>query len=82
MSKQLTLFGRLATGQQRPGYFVHKNPSNRYEKFVERYFRRQRFSGRTKQQIVAEAQRLWKEKYSKDDEALKDFEKLIPGVAG
>ena len=28
---------------------------------------------------MTEAQRLWKEKYSKDNEALKDFEKLILG---
>lgn len=44
----------------RPGYFIYNDPSNDYEHFIERYYHRNRQSGKVKQTVPKEAQAEWK----------------------
>lgn len=62
MTKQLTLTGYVLqeSSQFRPGYFIYNDPSNNYEHFIERYYRRNRQSGKEKQAVLREAQVEWK----------------------
>ena len=62
MTKQLTLTGYVLqeSSQFRPGYFIYNDPSNDYEHFIERYYRRNRQSGKEKQAVLREAQVEWK----------------------
>lgn len=46
---------------------------------MERFYRRKKACGKSKQQIVSEAQQVWKETYSTDDKALLKFEELLSG---
>ena len=40
MSKQLTLFGTSAKDNKRAGNLIYKDPKSKYEKFIERFVRR------------------------------------------
>ena len=63
MTKQLTLTGYVLqeSSQFRPGYFIYNDPSNDYEHFIERYYRRtDRQSGKEKQAVLRETQVEWK----------------------
>ena len=62
MTKQLTLTGFVLqeSSQFRPGYFIYNDPSNDYEHFIERFYRRNRQSGKQKQAVLKEAQVEWK----------------------
>ena len=63
MTKQLTLTGYVVQESPqfyRPGYFIYNDPSNDYEHFIERYYRRNRLSGIVKQTVLKEAQAEWK----------------------
>ena len=76
MAKQLTLFGTFARQESDKNNYVYKYPAGQYQCFIERYFQRNRKSGRTKQIIVTEAQDLWKRASEKEKQA---FEALLPG---
>ena len=74
MAKQLTLFGSVARSDSADkNSSIYKNPVGSYQCFIERYYQRNRKSGKTRQQIVTEAQALWK---ISDDAAKKSFETL------
>ena len=76
MAKQLTLFGTFARQESDKNNYVYKYPAEKYQCFIERYFQRNRKSGRTKQIIVTEAQDMWKRASEKEKQA---FEALLPG---
>ena len=40
MSKQLILFGTSAKDNKRAGKLIYKDPKSKYEKFIERFVRR------------------------------------------
>ena len=63
MNQQLTLFGTRAVSKD--SYVVYRNPTGEYESFIERYcLRARRDRGYiTNQNIVAEAQSMWKNVY-------------------
>ena len=74
MSKQPTLFGRVA----KPDYRKSKNsvyptPSNDYERFVENYFQRNRHAMKSKGCILKDAQQEWKTSYTKDLTSLSKY---------
>ena len=77
MAKQLTLFGTFARQESDKNNYVYKYPAEKYQCFIERYFQRNRKSGRTKQIIVTEAQDMWKRASEKEKQA---FEALLPGA--
>ena len=78
MAKRLTLFGSFARSNpaNTEKSYIYKSPVSRYECFVERYFQRNRKTGKSWQQIVTEAQELWKDS---DEGAKKKSETLLPG---
>lgn len=76
MAKQLTLFGNVAPKEIDKKNYVYKSPVGRYQCFVERFFQRNKKSGRPKQALVTEAQDLWKKQ---SEEEKQSFEALLPG---
>ena len=78
MAKRLTLFGSFVRSDptNTEKSYIYKRPFSRYECFVERYFQRNRKTGKSRQQIVTGAQELWK---SSDEAAKKKFETLFSG---
>ena len=52
MAKQLTLFGKVVPSTKAG---VYAQPSNNYEKFVERYFQRNRSLGRSRGDVLKAA---------------------------
>ena len=56
----MTGFVLQESSQFRPGYFIYNDPSNDYEHFIERFYRRNRQSGKQKQAVLKEAQVEWK----------------------
>ena len=57
MAKQLTLFGKVVPSTKAG---VYAQPSTNYEKFVERYFQRNRSLGRSRGDVLKAAQSEWK----------------------
>ena len=58
MAKQLTLFGKVVPSS------VYAQPSTNNEKFVERYFQRNRSLGRSRGDVLKAAQSEWKGVYT------------------
>ena len=63
MSKQLTLFGTSAKDNKRAGNLINKDPKSKYEKFIERFVRRNKGQA-SRESVVRSAQEKWKELYS------------------
>ena len=59
MSKQLTLFGTSAKDNKRAGNLIYKDPKSKYEKFIERFVRRNKGQA-PRESVVRSAQEKWK----------------------
>ena len=69
MAKQLNLFGKVVASSSH----IYMNPISPYEKFIEYYYQRHCNTTTCKADIVKEAQKEWKLKFSKDKGALDAF---------
>ena len=59
MSKQLTLFGTSAKDNKRAGNLINKDPKSKYEKFIERFVRRNKAQA-PRESVVRSPQEKWK----------------------
>ena len=73
MSKQLTLFGRVAKPESKSKSSVYVMPSNDYEHYVERYYQRNRYRGKSKGCILKDVQQEWKSTYVKNPTLLSEY---------
>ena len=74
-----TLFGKREEKKFEEEHLVHKNPKNDYEKFIERYCRRNlKGSGLTEETSVKRGQKEWKKNVS-DNNLLSSYLNLLPG---
>ena len=71
MSKQLTLFGTSAKDNKRAGNLIYKDPKSKYEKFIERFVRRNKGQA-SRESVVRSAQEKWKE-LRKDSAAVETY---------
>ena len=71
MSKQLTLFGTSAKDNKRAGNLIHKDPKSKYEKFIERFVRRNKGQA-SRESVVRSARKPWKE-LRKDSAAVETY---------
>ena len=72
MSKHLTLFGKVDKSHSNNAC-VYVQPSNDYEKFVERYYQRNKSQPRPRGDILKTAQSDWKNIYAKDQALLSQY---------
>ena len=70
-SKQLTLFGTSAKDTKRAGNLIYKDPKSKYEKFIERFVRRNKGQA-SRESVVRSAQEKWKE-LRKDSAAVETY---------
>ena len=77
MLKQLTLFGTVAKVKNVDTVYVQ--PSNKYEKFVECYFQRNKHTNKAKSVTVRDAQIEWKKTCVKNQALLSDYLKPREG---
>ena len=71
MSKQLTLFGTSAKDNKRARNLIYKDPKSQYEKFIERFVRRNKGQA-SRESVVRSAQEKWKE-LRKDSAAVETY---------
>lgn len=76
MSKQLTLTGYVA--HDHASSHIYSKVTNSYEHFVERYYRRNKSTGKSRREIVEDAQQMWKHVRS-DKSKIEAFLALRPG---
>ena len=60
----------------RQEYYIYNDPSNEYEHFIERYYRKNCQAGKTKQAIIHEAQIYWKQFLKANRAELRQYLKL------